>query len=67
MLHICIASIVHFPAGSYASLGQGMDLDVLEDSARTVSSSRRKEELVRKREEAAEEEQAAAVKVSCGQ
>jgi hypothetical protein len=45
-----------FP-GSYASLGAGLDLDSLEDAARSASSSRRKEELARRREEeeAAEE------------
>jgi hypothetical protein len=44
-------------AGSYATLGAGLDLDSLEDAARSASSSRRKEELARRREEeeAAEE------------
>jgi hypothetical protein len=43
--------------GSYATLGAGLDLDSLEDAARSASSSRRKEELARRREEeeAAEE------------
>lgn len=51
-------------AAAYASLDQGMDLDALEDAARTVSS-RRKDDLVRKREEAEEaaEEEAAQHKV----
>lgn len=44
---------------AYTSLGQNLDVDALEDSARTVTSSRRREELLRKREaeEAQEEDQ----------
>jgi len=37
-------------AAAYASLGEGLDLDALEDAARAVTSSRRREELTRKRE-----------------
>jgi hypothetical protein len=49
----------------YASLGVGLDLDSLEDAARSASSSRRKEELARRREEeeAAAEEEAVQPKV----
>eukprot|EP00878_Enallax_costatus_P023322 GHUV01024796.1.p1 GENE.GHUV01024796.1~~GHUV01024796.1.p1 ORF type:complete len:527 (+),score=199.75 GHUV01024796.1:936-2516(+) len=44
---------------AYATLGQNVDVDALEDSARAVSSSRRRDEVTRKREadEAAADEQ----------